>query len=167
MILRSNFRDYYDGVIAHGLDTDTVYNRFTKTEVIKAEYKHDYFGYICVAGVSYPYFRSNDYPETKVKYYFDYDLAIEYMMGASHPSSYAYMSRQIRDHFQSSCPYLGNEPVERIYYESRYDSEHYRKCRDAEKVTIYEANPQLSRFDFGRILDPYECYQNIYSFLCN
>jgi hypothetical protein len=79
MILKSNFRDYYDGVIAHGLDTDTVYNRFTKTEVIKTEYKYDYFGYICVAGVSYPYFRSNDYPETKVKYFFDYESALEYI----------------------------------------------------------------------------------------
>lgn len=166
MILKSNFRDYYDGVIAHGLDTDTVYNRFTKSEVINAEYKHDYLGYICVAGVSYPYLKSNDYPETQVEYFFDYESAIEYMRESYYPSSYAYMRSLLHDHFQSKSPYLGNEPVERIYYKTQYSHDRHLGY-SAEKMVIYEANPQLSRFDFGRILDPYQCYQNIYSFLCN
>lgn len=171
MILKSNFRDYYDGVIAHGLDTDTVYNRFTKSEAINIEYNHRYLGYICVAGVSYPYFRSNkdyfdDRPEAKVEYLFDYESAIEYMRESYYPSSYGYMSRLLCDHFQSKSTHLGNEPVERIYYDTRYTYDRHTKY-GAEKMVIYEANPQLSRFDFGRVLDPYQCYQNIYSFLCN
>jgi hypothetical protein len=162
MRIISNFKDYYDNVSAHGVDTTLVYNR--KQEVIPI---------VDIRGNTsrpvYPYIRhlynrveanpmvigfcGKLYPVVEYKgiYYFcRADLKLEISFWYENELR-EFWACDTEPSYSSLKAYFSQYPVFLYKY----------KGRDR----VVEINPKLSDYSFYKVVDPFTAYQEIVQFL--
>ena len=195
MKIISKFKDYYDNMRCYSMCSDDfTYIRNTDDHLIGKEiipqtldleiFKRDHkikFLLIGFCGKIYPIFKveiSENYTAKKYKIFFDFEKAIEFCIDKK------YLNRQIKNNQIKSWRYGGkkNHNVEGIikYYKNKYDKDYNKLNQYFEEYntpvfilqrnyreTLISINPRLKDFEFYKIFEGHQAYQEIEMYIGN
>lgn len=189
MRIISDFRDYYDSAAAYGVDMERVYARKARTEIIKTKdcslitemprvdvlipafrtrsEKADGI-LLCVAGKLYPFYSrivrppyQNPYQVNSFQKEFSDNVKLSCYTGSSwFQDTYASAEKWVKDNTGRDVGHINDmykSPLVLIHVDKHVTTNpHYKETEF--KVIV---NPKLSDYNFAKVVDPYQMFQNI------
>ena len=160
MIIKSDFKDYYDCIQKCGVNPELVYKRYERDiEDFDARMYLPLGGHIIgFCGKFYPVLAEGFYVRKGTQWFYDLDSYMEHVEGDKRNSK-----RMIRSIRSRAVMFFDqrrqNTPVFVI-------NETYKRAHGRYTQTI-SLNERLNQYDFAKVVDPYSAYQEIYMWLSN
>lgn len=173
MRIISDFKDYYDSVQMHGQDLSLIYKRESIKEPCKYSVLPFYMKWECpfeidgyIIGFCGKLYRALEI-KTILHSVKDFDSFVEKNQKEidkrfKKPYNFKRFSKYVNAFFEIKC----NSDQEKRYL-SHFEKAPIFVIKDNGKQSLIEYNPRLNKYDFARVKNPFDCFQELQQYLSN